>query len=216
LRETDALAEAPAIERLPAWLPSVPTGDAISTSVHRISLFCYEPPLLGSMLESLATHDQPTQLLVTQGRACQAVQALWGRQTQMGSLSVHTLPWLTQPEFDVLLRHCDVNFVRGEDSVLRALWAGKPFVWHIYPQQDGADQPKLEAFMEQMQWSALVRELHRAWNGMPGAAPGNNPLQILKPEAGTAWKAEVLAARDKLLKMDDLTSQLLQFVLKNR
>jgi uncharacterized repeat protein (TIGR03837 family) len=180
------------------------------------SLFCYEPSLLGALLQQLAKDQQPTQLLVTQGRAARAVQTLLGDQTQHGNLSLHFLPWLTQPEFDALLRHCDLNFVRGEDSVLRALWAGKPFVWHIYPQEDGADTPKLEAFMAQLQLSEPVRAMHRAWNGMQGGEPMGNPLAALTDAARIQWQTEVLEARDQLLKMDDLTSQLLQFVLKNR
>ena len=44
------------------------------------------------------------------------------------------LPFLPQASFDRLLWACDVNFVRGEDSFVRAQWAGRPFVWQIYPQ----------------------------------------------------------------------------------
>ena len=216
LREASAQGSKAAAAQPPAWLPDLPSSISKDTPVRRISLFCYEPSLLGPMLEALAAHGHPTQLLVTQGRAAQAVRALWDDHTQKGTLSVHFLPWLTQPEFDVLLRHCDLNFVRGEDSVLRALWAGKPFVWHIYPQEDGADQPKLEAFMEQLQLSAPVRDLHRAWNGMPGVSPNATPLQVLHPDSAMAWRAQVQTARDKLLKMEDLSSQLLQFVQKNR
>ena len=41
-----------------------------------------------------------------------------------------------------------LNAVRGEDSLVRALWAGQPFVWHIYPQDDGAHHAKLDAFLD--------------------------------------------------------------------
>ena len=34
------------------------------------------------------------------------------------------LPWLTQPDYDRLLWSADLNFVRGEDSLVRAIWAG--------------------------------------------------------------------------------------------
>ena len=52
--------------------------------------------------------------------------------------------------------------MRGEDSLVRALWAGKPFVWQIYPQDDGAHRAKLEAFLDWLQAPPSLRALHRA------------------------------------------------------
>jgi len=190
---------------------------SVSPDADRVvSLFCYEPPLLKAVLDHFAQGPETTQLLVTQGRASGAVQTLLGQQTRLGQLQVSYLPLLTQPDFDVLLRSCDLNFVRGEDSVVRAIWAGKPFVWHIYPQDDGADAPKLEAFLEQLQLGAPVRQLHRAWNCLLNGADATNAVTALRMKALKPWQDEVLAARDKLLKMDDLCTQLHQFVQKKR
>ena len=181
-----------------------------------LSLFCYEPPLLGVLLETLAASATPVRLLVTPGRASAAVQSLLGAQTRSGQLQLNYLPALTQPAFDQLLGSCDLNFVRGEDSVLRAIWAGKPFVWHVYPQHDLAHGPKLEAFMESMQLGASVRTLHRAWNGLLPMAEHAPALAALQASALPQWQSEVLAARARLLKMDDLCSQLIQFVRNKR
>jgi uncharacterized repeat protein (TIGR03837 family) len=177
-----------------------------------VSLFCYEPALLMDLLEQFAAAPTPVCLLVTAGRASSAVQAALGAQTRLGQLHVCYLPLLTQAEYDRLLCNCDLNFVRGEDSVLRALWAGKPFVWHIYPQHDLAHAPKLEAFMECLQLGSPVRALHRAWNGLLPAAEGAPALAALQASALPHWQSDVLAARARLLKMDDLCSQLIQFV----
>lgn len=177
-----------------------------------VTLFCYEPALLSDLLEQLAASPKRTLLLVTAGRATCAVQALQGAQTSLGNLRLAYLPTLTQLDFDRLLWHADVNFVRGEDSVLRALWAGKPFVWHIYPQEDQAHEPKLEAFLDRLELGPEVRQLHRAWNGLlPQSA-----LAALQPPALPQWRAEVLAARASLLKMDDLVGQLTAFVRNQR
>jgi uncharacterized repeat protein (TIGR03837 family) len=181
-----------------------------------VSLFCYEPPLLQVFLQLLAASIEPVLLLVTQGRARSAVQALLGTQAQHGQLQVNYLPLLTQTGYDHLLGCCDVNFVRGEDSVLRALWAGQPFVWQIYPQQDLAHAAKLEAFLDQLQCSAAVRQLHRAWNGLPGALQDARALACLQAPALVPWRSEVHAARQRLLDLGDLTSALLQFVQKKR
>jgi hypothetical protein len=38
--------------------------------------------------------------------------------------------------------------VRGEDSFVRAQFAGKPFIWDIYPQDIDAHLKKLDAFLD--------------------------------------------------------------------
>lgn len=179
-----------------------------------LSLFCYEPPLLPHMLQALAAGQQDSLLLVTPGRAAQAVRAVLGGQTTQGHLHLHYLPALPQTGFDQLLRHCDVNFVRGEDSLVRALWAGRPMVWQIYPQEDAAHAAKLEAFLQQLQWSPVVCALHRAWNDLAPCGAWANALQALDPALQVSWQAEVQTSRARLLEMPDLVSQLLQFVEK--
>ena len=182
------------------------------TSRQRVSLFCYEPPALAALLTEWSRNGlagQPVELLVTAGRSAQAVKAaLSQRDSQM--LHITWLPWLSQIEFDTLLCSCDLNFVRGEDSVLRALWAGKPFVWSIYPQDDGAHLTKLEAFLQQLDAPASLKTFHRAWNtsGETLASPSAADL--------ATWRKHAEAARTTLLGQDDMTSRLLQFVAKSR
>lgn len=64
-----------------------------------------------------------------------------------GNLRVVSIPFLSQLEYDELLWLCDLNFVRGEDSFVRAQWAAKPMVWQIYPQAEDAHLIKLDSFM---------------------------------------------------------------------
>jgi uncharacterized repeat protein (TIGR03837 family) len=177
-----------------------------------LSLFCYEPVLLKPLLGHLADSAAPTTLLVTDGRASTAVKTLVGKQTRIRQLRICYLPLLAQTDYDCLLHCCDLNLVRGEDSVLRAIWAGKPFVWHIYPQHDKAHGAKLEAFLERLQLGAPVRALHRAWNGLLPAPAQLPTLAALHPGAMPHWHTQVLAARERLFEMDDLCSQLIQTV----
>src|SRR6185369_13421419 len=90
-------------------------------------------------------------------------------------LSICWLPLFTQLDFDHLLWACDVNFVRGEDSLVRALWAGKPFVWQLYPQHDNAHHAKLAAFMDWLDAPRSLRTFHEAWNGVSAALPAFTP-----------------------------------------
>lgn len=132
--------------------------------------------------------------------------------TTRGRLSISYLPLLTQTEFDHLLWACDLNFVRGEDSVIRALWAGKPFVWHIYPQDDDAHLAKLQAFLDMLEAPPSLRAFHAAWN-----QGGADPQAIGAALADrAAWQACALAARARLMAQDALTDRLLGFVAKNR
>lgn len=180
----------------------------VASGARLVSLFCYEPPALAQLLEQLAKDDQPTQLLVTAGRATQAVRAALQHLPAMGGLTVHWLPLMDQRQFDELLWACDFNFVRGEDSLVRALWAGRPFAWHIYPQDDGAHGAKLNAFLQALAPPAEWARFMRCWNGLDGS-----PLPRLD---GPAWQASAAAFRDRLLVQDSLTTALAGFVTKKR
>ena len=185
-----------------------------------VSLFCYEPPALAALLQGLMDGAAPTLLLVTPGRAQRAVQTALAQMdiapTGAGALALHWLEPLTQTEFDALLWACDLNLVRGEDSLVRAIWAGKPWLWHIYPQDDGAHADKLNALLDQMQAPDSLRAAQLAWNNLSDVAgPGQ-----AKPDWSSLPLAEWSAAahdwRRTLLQADDLSSQLTNFVLKKR
>ena len=212
LREQDLAARRQAFDGA-AWLQA----QGIDARGERIaSLFCYEPPPLGALLRQLDTATTPTHLLVTAGRAARAVarcledendlQRLSGQREQ---LSLSYLPHLTQRAYDELLWACDVNFVRGEDSLVRALWAGAPLVWHIYPQpEDDAHHAKLGAFLDWLQAPASLRRFHHVWNGIEAG-----PLPEIDPPG---WRACVQAARQRLLEQPDLGTQLIGFVAQKR
>ncbi len=203
LREPGLLAHQASFDRT-AWATrrGIPSGDRL------ISLFCYEPPALAALLHQLAQADQPTQLLVTAGRAAAATRAALQQLPQAGALTVHWLPLMDQPAFDELLWACDFNFVRGEDSLVRAVWAGRPFAWHIYPQDDGAHEAKLQAFLKAVAAPPEWVNFMRSWNGLDNAA--------LPPLDAPGWQACATAFRAQLLAQDDLATALVGFVTKKR
>ncbi len=204
-----------------------------------VSMFCYEPGALIGLLRQLARsglQGKPVRLLVAAGRAQHAVA---GAMVQLnaetddeidlqrptdgrGQLSISYLPLLSQMDFDHLLWSCDLNFVRGEDSVVRALWAGKALVWQIYPQGDGAHLAKLDAFLDMLQAPDSLRDFHHDWNASAPENPPAGPKGLGKGRAELlvenlpAWGETVEKARARLLQQDDLSTSLLQFVAKNR
>ncbi len=196
-----------------AWLTK--TGVMTSPAQHMryVSLFCYEPSVLPALLAQLAHGPARTHLLVTAGRATEAVKAaIHTQNTFLGNidkheqLSISYLPTLSQLDFDHLLWACDLNFVRGEDSLVRAIWAGKPFVWHIYPQDDDAHHVKLHALLDTLDASPTARAWHRTWNGLSdGALPALEAL----------WQDSLaLVGRAHLQQQTDLCAQLQAFVAK--
>lgn len=180
-----------------------------------ISLFCYEPALLPAWLMQLA--QRPAQggtaahLLVTAGRASAAVAAA----TVPTQLAISQLAHCSQSAFDELLWACDLNCVRGEDSLVRALWAGQPLVWHIYPQHDDAHHAKLQAFLDWLQAPPSLRQFHWLWNGLPGSAdstPERSDFPVLDSATLHSWRECIQHARQRLLAQPDLLTQLLGFV----
>lgn len=184
-----------------------------------VSLFCYEPPALADLLQQCA--QRPTQLLVTPDRPAAAVRAALAepvnsataplQHEQRGQLSLSYLPHRPQPAFDEMLWACDFNAVRGEDSLVRALWAGQAFVWHIYPQHDNAHHDKLWAFLDWLQAPESLRQFHATWNGLDAA-----PLQWPDDDTLAEWATCARAARARLLTQDNLVAQLLGFVAEKR
>ena len=151
----------------------------------RVSLFSYENTALPKLLAAWAEGDTPIRCLLPEGRALPQVVRFFGREQaavgevlHRGQLEAQVLPFMRQDRYDELLWASDINFVRGEDSCVRAQWAGKPFVWHIYPQHDGVHSQKLRAFMTcygqglPAAASSALHQLWEAWNGEGDATAG--------------------------------------------
>jgi uncharacterized repeat protein (TIGR03837 family) len=148
----------------------------------RVSLFCYENGALPELLAAWAGQPGPVTCLVPEGVVPARLAAFFGGEApaagavrREGRLTVRVLPFLDQDRYDRLLWACDCNFVRGEDSFVRAQWAGRPFVWHIYPQEEGAHWHKLESFLAlygaglEAGAASALRALWGAWNRGAGA-----------------------------------------------
>lgn len=216
LRESDLLLQRSAFDRVVAtrfWqgLGIEPKSD----DELRISLFCYENNSLEPLLRTWEQGETHVRLLACPG----AAQALIGRAygiefstgdtIQRGSLTIHALPFLTQSRYDELLWACDLNFVRGEDSFVRAQWAGRPFVWQIYPQAEEAHFAKLDAFLdrfladfcgtglgvtERTAAAESIRQFWSAWNErIPLADTWQefNTSRALIEEYGKVWVSEL-------------------------
>lgn len=141
-----------------------------------ISLFCYDNAALPALMEAWISETMPVICVATAGAALTQLSRIAGRQisagsrVDLGSLSIQAIPFLELDRYDRLLWACDVNFVRGEDSFIRAQLAARPLIWQAYPQEEGTHVQKASAFLERYT-SALsanigvpYRALMQAWN----------------------------------------------------
>jgi uncharacterized repeat protein (TIGR03837 family) len=222
LREASLLARRQAFEQDPLARQAFLRGIGVQPhgNARLISLFAYENPGVASWLEALATDSRPNHLLVPEGRILGDVQAWLGETglapgsiARRGALTVQILPFVSQDEYDQLLWCCDFNAVRGEDSFVRAQWAGRPLLWHIYVQEAYAHWEKLEAFLElytqglSAAASAALVDLWRAWNMDRDMGPAWQQLLAHWPELDAharRWCATQAA-------QPDLATTLVQF-----
>lgn len=175
---------------------SAPAADA-----WRISLFAYENPALAGLLDAWRAGPEPVTLLVPEGRILPQL-AEWlgepgvrvGDAVRRGALEVRVLSFVSQDDYDRLLWACDLNFVRGEDSCVRAQWAARPLVWQAYPQAEAAHHDKLDALLaiytESLASGAaqVLTDTWQHWNGVPGA-----------PDMAACW-ADWRAQRSELMR----------------
>ncbi|MCF5138113.1 elongation factor P maturation arginine rhamnosyltransferase EarP, partial [Pseudomonas lactis] len=152
-------------------------GVAPTAGARLMSLFAYENDGLAGWLDVLAADRRGTHLLVPEGRILGDVQRWLGVNSLSagdiqvrGALTVQVIAFVRQEQYDRLLWCCEFNAVRGEDSFVRAQWAGRPLLWHIYRQDEDIHLDKLDAFLELYTAAlsptakAAVVTLWQAWN----------------------------------------------------
>lgn len=187
---------------------------------RKISLFCYENSEIPYLLDSLATDEKTTLLLVPESKALTDISEWAGQILLAGdfftkdALTIIVLPFLNHEKYDQLLWACDLNFVRGEDSFIRAQWAGKPFIWQIYPQDQDVHLVKLNAFMDTVATVNLNnawRESMLAWNSSPAAMGWASMFHNLN-----AWHLMTREWQTHLAAQQSLTTKLMQFFHQQR
>lgn len=186
-----------------------------------VSMFCYPHAPLQSLLEAWASAAQPVLCLLPLGVASAvAAQFLGGApvagvSTTRGALTLQIIALLDQSDYDRLLWACDLNFVRGEDSFVRAQWAARPLVWQIYPQDAQAHLIKLDAFLQRYSApmvGSLRQQVEATWHAWNGVQP-HNWLNVL--DALPQWQPLAQQWVQQLVANGDLASNLLAFVAQH-
>ncbi len=184
----------------------------------KVSLFGYPHAPITDLLTVMAESNQPIDCYVPESSILPKIADFFGVKSlkvgdnmQLKNLNLHVLPFLNQADYDQLLTVCDINFVRGEDSWLRAIWAGKPFIWQPYFQDENTHIKKLEAFLALFYANFDVKnqvlQMHTAWtSNQLSAAVWQDYLNQLSNIAGYT-----LQQSHQLAKQTDLAAKLVVF-----
>jgi len=177
----------------------------------KISLFCYAQANVVNLLSALAKSNQAISLLLPNNGTIEEIKPLLTHFLHK-NVSIYLLPFLSQASYDKLLWACDLNFVRGEDSWLRAIWAGKPFIWQPYIQTEESHIKKLKAFLEMYTNEApeniksILCESHLAWSNACQLVPWHNLLKQL-----TSLQRYAKTQSNRLAHQPDLATKLVFF-----
>jgi len=187
----------------------------------KVSLFCYQNAPISDLFTALQSNNNRVSVYVPASNILSKIADFFdidsidvGDNLLRQNLHVHVLPFLSQSDYDTLLCDCDINFVRGEDSWVRAIWAGKPFIWQPYVQDENVHIKKLDAFLElfyaDFEEKQVVCKAHRYW------AVGHMPIHIWQSYIDNllAIQTFIHQQTNQLAKQVDLASKLVIFCNK--
>ncbi|SFE62068.1 elongation factor P maturation arginine rhamnosyltransferase EarP [Nitrosomonas sp. Nm166] len=187
----------------------------------RVSLFCYDAVSVKELIHIFSEFSEPILLIVPEGRVAEHIVSLFAHISlptkgliKYQQLTIQIIPFMEQSDYDRLLWSCDINFVRGEDSFVRAQWAANPFVWNIYPQTEVAHWKKLDAFLDlytagmSADMATAVREMWNSWNGRSAI---NSAIWVNFFSFRESLRQHNKNWVNQLLKQDDLASNLVSF-----
>lgn len=191
----------------------------------RVSLFTYESAALTSLVESWCQGATPVTLLQPLGRSLNDVltgagladavpTARAGDLLRVGNLTIKLLPMTDQAGYDRLLWSCDLNLVRGEDSFVRAQWAARPFLWHIYPQEEQAHMVKLDGFLDHYlaQLPTATGQWLRGFSHALNQGENTREWWAQWPDHAAIWQQHGRHWSHKLLQDGDLVTRLVKFL----
>ncbi len=194
-----------------------PATETAVGSTLGVFVFGYDSPRAMALLETLSGTASVNAITVPEGSLA-IVAARVAADNHASSSKFKIVPFVPQQAFDSLLAAHDILFVRGEDSLVRALYAAKPFIWQIYPQDDGAHLIKLAAFLT-FYGRGLGADSQRALRAMTLAVNDGTGegiavawQEMLKhlPE----WRRHAINQQKQLLSQPDLATNMMTFCEK--
>ncbi|SFS92349.1 conserved hypothetical protein, PP_1857 family [Succinivibrio dextrinosolvens] len=183
-----------------------------------LTLFSYENEKVKTVINSL--NNQKLILNIFEGKGLNNFNNLFnlnlatGEEYKLNELTIKALPMVSQDEYDSYLIDSFLNLVRGEDSIVRAMLSGNPFLWHIYPQEENAHKDKIEALFYRMSEVCsskedveTLRQITLSYNGFSDYLNGFNLLGFYEN-----WKKLSKEWSEHLISLGSLTDNLISFL----
>ena len=197
-----------------------------ANAAKKVSLFCYDNAALPELVAAWSSGAMPVVCIAPAGIALAQLSAITGRNIEPGShfargqLTIQAIPFLDVDQYDRLLWACDVNFVRGEDSFVRAQLAARPMVWQAYPQKDDAHMAKVAAFVDRYvtgldeATAVALRAFCGMWNLRPYAAGRGWEALMARYDAATAharvWAGDISRGGSLAIKLAEFCQDRLE------
>ena len=189
-----------------------------SKESKNITLFSYENEKVKSVINSL--NKEKFILNIFEGKGLNnfnnqlKLNLSAGDEYKLNELTVRVLPMVSQDEYDSYLIDSKLNLVRGEDSIVRAMLTGNPFLWHIYPQEEDVHKDKIEALFDRMSEVCsskkdveILRQLTLSYNGFSDYLDSFDLLGFYEN-----WKKLSKEWSDHLISLGSLTDNLISFL----
>lgn len=189
-----------------------------------ITLFSYKNPKVNYLLKILSKfaeqQNKTLTIIVFEGKPLNNLNNLLNLNLNVGdtyklnNIVIKVSPMVDQDAYDSLLLGSYINLVRGEDSIVRAMLTGNPFLWHIYPQEENAHIDKINALFDRMdefcsdkESVETLRQLTLSYNGTSDFIHDFDISSFIEK-----WKHLSEEWRDHLLSLGSLTDNLLAFI----
>ena len=193
-----------------------------STCIHA-TLFSYENEKIKEIVSNLNNSNIPVEIAVYEGKPLENVNKQYpslilkiGDKAKLGNIEFHAIPMTDQSGYDDRLIASDFNMIRGEESAVRGMLCGKPFLWHIYPQDENAHIVKLNALFDRMidelpatlhQDIEIIRAFNLEYNGVKTNYKFPSIIEFLP-----RWIHVTHAWSEHLFSLGSLTTNLKQFI----
>lgn len=190
----------------PAWLERLQAGARL------VYVYCYPQAPLPALMQALSCQGHDSLVLLPQGIWPGALPTLHANGCH---IETHAHPFVDQDTFDQLLWSSDLNLVRGEDSLVRAIWAGRPMIWQPYLQQEDTHLEKLAAWLAHTPWPDEIKQATLAWNQGDGHTFETALAPLLHPERLQQWQTLAQQWCTEQTQTNDLATRLVVFCTKN-
>lgn len=186
-----------------------------------VSLFSYKNHNITKIINNLLKAKAGVKITVFKGLALDNVNNILNLNLKprdqhiSGNLELKAVAMCNQNKYDEILLSSDLNCVRGEESVVRAMLCGKPFLWQIYPQSEQAHITKLNSLFDRMSEYLpeyqhdieIIRTFNLEYNGVE-SKQHLPPLLEFLPK----WKQVCDKWSLHLIKLGSLTDNLIKFI----